>query len=1178
MSKAVRKPLVIQRLEKELANRTEGRNRPIEYKTAKGKVTELDLWGYGLKALPDLQGLESLSRLDIGGNSISDLRPIRQLKNLTELDISGNGLWDISALATLELLQSLSAVDNGILDLSPLSALTMVNKVFLQGNPVTDIGPLLTNGQIRELGIGAVACPSYWEEYRLNELTYLHISGRRSDPIHLPYSERLNRLSVMNCQLADLDELGKLISLERLVLQNNQLNRIDEVCNLKNLKILSLSENQVSDIELLRSLEQLTNLVLRSNAIALFPQLRGLTKLAELDISLNPLEFWMPVTFLTALKKLSMDDTGLSSMQGINELSGLQKLSVKSNRIEDLAPISELGELEELIISSNEIFSLEPLRNLRQLIQLDISDNHIVDIEPLSGLRGLETLSAANNDIEDIGCLSRLARLTLLNLEYNKVGDAFPIVARAKLKEVKLTGNPAMEELPSEIVQESWPTIRDYLHSKIRQETFEPLRELKMLFLGNTNAGKSNLLHYLQNGKLPTNHNSTHGLVYAQIKSLLPDTTVHCWDFGGQEYFHATHQLFFSSGALHLVLWCKSHEAREGQQSDAVFELPYWLRCIDQLAMDSSGNSKTSVIETILIENKIDKEGNTACVMPLVQCAKRFEHLSMHFAAVSLKERLRLSGLKELIKERVESLIQEYPQEYLVILRKIRSRQAASIDIATIDCNHDRDYVKRAVRVFHNIGCLLYFPQIIPDKVFINPSELLKLLYERILGQTRIATIAKDALQDAIKGNSLKLNIDEVIALLEHFHLVFTIPGEADVYYIPQYLPTQPAWMQFFSPLLFAKAAIRIESDSYLMHQAMLRIFSKYGRYAKRVEGQSFPLFWKDGILIEKADELLLVTFDRPTQSIVLYPGSKKSEAFTDSLAEELVRFILEQPLQDRNNRLTPDEQKRRNTQKHSPTADDSLMEESLWESKYFDVFISNDGIHFVRSSDLITGRQKGIFSIEATSRNSDAAKTKIVSVFDYNKYLPGSERGIMKKLFISYSKADLALIDTFTHHLTALKRDGLIATWYCTELTAGSDWNIEIQHRFDECDLVCFMVSPNFMRTEYIHEHEIAKAFKRKEENSSFRIVPIILDFCRWTTKQNDLAQFTALPYTAKPVVDFYNQNMAWHIITECLRLMLERDIQPEGDTFFENDSQVPQQLKELYKRIVGGQVNAGS
>jgi hypothetical protein len=114
-------------------------------------------------------------------------------------------------------------------------------------------------------------------------------------------------------------------------------------------------------------------------------------------------------------------------------------------------------------------------------------------------------------------------------------------------------------------------------------------------------------------------------------------------------------------------------------------------------------------------------------------------------------------------------------------------------------------------------------------------------------------------------------------------------------------------------------------------------------------------------------------------------------------------------------------------------------------------------------------------------------------------------------------------------------------------------------------------------MKTSYIHEYEIAKAFERKVKDPSFKIVPIILEFCSWTTTKNNLGQFTALPYTAKPVSDFVNEDMAWYIIQGCLRSMIEKDLRPEEKDFY-TSSKLPSDILAIFERIVAGKVDRSS
>jgi GTPase SAR1 family protein len=58
------------------------------------------------------------------------------------------------------------------------------------------------------------------------------------------------------------------------------------------------------------------------------------------------------------------------------------------------------------------------------------------------------------------------------------------------------------------------------------------------------------------------------------------EITLNGWDFGGQRVYRPTHQLFFSSPAIYLVVW----KPREGPQQGFVKE---WLKLIKHREPDA---------------------------------------------------------------------------------------------------------------------------------------------------------------------------------------------------------------------------------------------------------------------------------------------------------------------------------------------------------------------------------------------------------------------------------------------------------------------------------------------------------------------------------------------------------------------------------------------------------------
>lgn len=940
------------------------------------------------------------------------------------------------------------------------------------------------------------------------------------DPIELEVISRIKDAKLTNAEILDLSGL--------------ELSHIPkEVWGCYNIKALNLSHNNIKDGDIVNNLPKLESLNISNN------------KLTKIYLILRNNK---------NLNSLYLDDNMINEVKFKGDYSNLKRLSISNNRLSNLDFISKFRNLERLNVSNNQLSNATVLKGFKKLQLINVSSNHITTLDFIDeNSINIKSLIINNNNIVTVNNLSHLKNLQIIDISYNDVNDIKSLLYLPNLRNVYIDGNPVCEGIPLEVLAAGWSAIRDRLLTK----ELVLLKEAKVLFLGNPNVGKSDLLYYLRNNTPPVEHKSTHGLVYEYLDDIVEGSKIHCWDFGGQEYYHATHQLFFSPGALHLLLWSKNDIHRNIELPEKCFELGYWLRCIEQLSY-GEGNS----VESIIIENKIDKHDFVVSYLDTIALKNKYDNLRLHFTGISIEHNKRMAGLIELIKERLNTLFQKHPRDYIRYQERIHECTSPVLSISDISESENTLYVQTAMKVLHNIGCVLYFHDVIPDKVFVKPQILLDFLYNKILNQNGEYKI--EISKSIISDNELGLTTIEIESLLKHFNLVFQIPSEPDYFYVPQYLGPAPILINFWENYHFQKAFIRVVSDSFLMQNAMLNIYAKYASYVK-IDGKT-PLFWKDGLLIEKDSELLLLKFNRSNQWIELYTDTSNENLFFQM---EIVKYILSLGSKTNlSNSITEKVYIDENIPEYVLEQNIKNSSELVihpWESNLFDVQISVDGCFFINWKELVEKRKNGIYNVIAKDING---KAKTYSVFDFNMYLPKEERGKMKKLFISYSKLDLKYVNKFRDHLTALKLDGKLGSWYCTELTAGSGWNTEIQEHFDNADLVCFMISPNFMKTQYIHEYEIEKAFAKKHKNPNFLIVPIIIDFCRWTTIHNNLGQFTALPYMAKPILDFPNQNKAWYIIEHALRIILDKNVQPTGDDLFKGPD-LPGDIRKIYEEL---------
>jgi len=150
-------------------------------------------------------------------------------------------------------------------------------------------------------------------------------------------------------------------------------------------------------------------------------------------------------------------------------------------------------------------------------------------------------------------------------------------------------------------------------------------------------------------------------------------------------------------------------------------------------------------------------------------------------------------------------------------------------------------------------------------------------------------------------------------------------------------------------------------------------------------------------------------------------------------------------------------------------------------------------------------------------------------------------------KAFISYSHKDSTLLDSLHSHLATLRRQNLIITWTDREIPAGGVIDDHVDHNIEDAQLHLFLISSDFIDSNYCYDREFKKALKLHEEKKTI-IVPIILRACDW--KIPELRQFKALPKDAKPVTSWTSTDEAFADIANGLRAMLERGFSEPAKT----------------------------
>ncbi len=347
----------------------------------------------------------------------------------------------------------------------------------------------------------------------------------------------------------------------------------------RHLKALSLYSTQIKDISFLQSMSHLTALDLSSNQLTDISFLQGLSNLTSLALGGNE------------------EIKDYSFLQG---LSNLTSLELYSNQLTDISFLQGLSHLTSLSLSDNQVSDISFLQGLSNLTSLTLSYNQVSDISFLQGLSHLTSLNLHNNQVSDISFLQGLSHLKRLDLRKNKIKELPEAIVELDMEidvddkhgfenGILLYGNP-LETPPIEIVKEGKDAIRAYFRDLKKGEEL-PLNEVKVLLVGDGEAGKTSLVKRIKGKEFDKNEPQTHGINIDSwmVKNENNKIKSHLWDFGGQEIMHATHHFFLSKRSLYILVL----DARKEED-----KTEYWLKLIESFG----GNSPV-----LVVINKIDE-------------------------------------------------------------------------------------------------------------------------------------------------------------------------------------------------------------------------------------------------------------------------------------------------------------------------------------------------------------------------------------------------------------------------------------------------------------------------------------------------------------------------------------------------------------------------------------------
>jgi hypothetical protein len=128
---------------------------------------------------------------------------------------------------------------------------------------------------------------------------------------------------------------------------------------------------------------------------------------------------------------------------------------------------------------------------------------------------------------------------------------------------------------------------------------------------------------------------------------------------------------------------------------------------------------------------------------------------------------------------------------------------------------------------------------------------------------------------------------------------------------------------------------------------------------------------------------------------------------------------------------------------------------------------------------------------------------------------------------------------DRLLTHLAGLIRQGVITAWHDHKINPGAEWVDEINAHLNSAQIILFLISADFLASDYCYGVEVRRALERHEAGEA-RVIPIILRACDWGG--TPFAKLQALPKDANPVTSFSDRDKAFAEIAEGIMMAAER------------------------------------
>jgi len=657
---------------------------------------------------------------------------------------------------------------------------------------------------------------------------------------------------------------------------------------------LNLNDCNISNLSkilfLLKEFKKLTHLYIGKNNLNDISSLIDFVALEDLYLHSNHIENIATITKLKSLKKLVLSFNNICSVQDINHLENLKILKLNNNKLTDISHLSGMVNLEDISLQKNQIENIQIFEKLTTLKKIDLSFNNIQDVRALCSLKNTKELILVGNKINNILPLLQLENLEILDLEDNQISSLPSEIVNFKKahnwkkggKGIHLRGNP-FENPPVYIVKQGKAAIKAWFAEQKKTKSIQN-PYVKLILTGNTTVGKTSFINFLKNQTFTEGEITTHGINQTTWKPTNTNLDINIWDFGGQEYYHSTHQLFFSNNALYLLMFDKQHNKNEiittninypeGVKPEELeyFDFVYWLQNIRNfsdksriLMLQNKVDNPEDVVyldDKYFTEYSVEKPFDTISILNEYNYYKSNNQFSYEFEKFKDKIVEKLNKVKRgeifeyylKAKELIEKVKDEKPIVSIAEFIEICKPAHSEIDKRIIKEETGEELEFRwelMCKYFHETGVLLYYPDspTLKEKIFIKPTFVTDTIYKVLNYKVKQAFgrfTFNEAVQSLDNDTVLAQDIIELMSA-PNFKLIFNEPEKPDCFVAPQYLDDKkPAENILFQITDGMEIGFSLEFIHFLPKFILTEFMVTYGRF------NSNDIIWKYGIIFKK--------------------------------------------------------------------------------------------------------------------------------------------------------------------------------------------------------------------------------------------------------------------------------------------------------------------------------------